>query len=340
MITSALGGRAGAASGRPPEFWGVAPSHPPNFIAGLVTGLLIIRFDILAGAGPFGSPLGGGIHAHGPVAGKRQNRADDRLVSQPLGRLSRPRGRRRTSTALDASAGRAKSKRSSSTRRTPGSSRRRWPNASSVVRRSAFASIRSWPRRRWPRAPAIRPDGRLNHHAAGPPYRRPTATPGQFFMPQCGLAPGFISIVARHLADWFDELDTLRMRVSGAAAISDQRASLQPHLVDRRTDQRILQSVRSDPRRAADRSAAAGGAGTILPRRRPLRGLQHLRRAAARLCETLEGRVRELNYQHHSLCRPSRPEVSSATNCGWASAASMLKGCSKTPCRSRIRTWS
>lgn len=32
-------------------------------------------------------------------------------------------------------------------------------------------------------------------------------------IPQCGLAPGFISIVAKSLADKFDTLDTLRMRV-------------------------------------------------------------------------------------------------------------------------------
>jgi saccharopine dehydrogenase-like NADP-dependent oxidoreductase len=33
------------------------------------------------------------------------------------------------------------------------------------------------------------------------------------FMPQCGLAPGFISIVANHVAAGFDTLDTVRMRV-------------------------------------------------------------------------------------------------------------------------------
>jgi saccharopine dehydrogenase-like NADP-dependent oxidoreductase len=33
------------------------------------------------------------------------------------------------------------------------------------------------------------------------------------FMPQCGLAPGFISIVANHLAGRFETLDTVRMRV-------------------------------------------------------------------------------------------------------------------------------
>ncbi len=37
--------------------------------------------------------------------------------------------------------------------------------------------------------------------------------PGQIFMPQCGLAPGFISIIANHLIDQFDSLDTVRMRV-------------------------------------------------------------------------------------------------------------------------------
>ncbi|HJN64928.1 MAG TPA: saccharopine dehydrogenase NADP-binding domain-containing protein, partial [Pirellulales bacterium] len=39
------------------------------------------------------------------------------------------------------------------------------------------------------------------------------AAPGQVFMPQCGLAPGFISIVAHHLCHPFDELDSVRMRV-------------------------------------------------------------------------------------------------------------------------------
>jgi saccharopine dehydrogenase-like NADP-dependent oxidoreductase len=37
--------------------------------------------------------------------------------------------------------------------------------------------------------------------------------PGQIFMPQCGLAPGFISIVANHVAQSFDQLHTVWMRV-------------------------------------------------------------------------------------------------------------------------------
>ena len=36
---------------------------------------------------------------------------------------------------------------------------------------------------------------------------------GQIFMPQCGLAPGFISILGNDVAQKFDELHTLKLRV-------------------------------------------------------------------------------------------------------------------------------
>jgi saccharopine dehydrogenase-like NADP-dependent oxidoreductase len=39
------------------------------------------------------------------------------------------------------------------------------------------------------------------------------ADDGQIFMPQCGLAPGFISIVANDLINWFERVETVRMRV-------------------------------------------------------------------------------------------------------------------------------
>lgn len=39
------------------------------------------------------------------------------------------------------------------------------------------------------------------------------ARQGQIFMPQCGLAPGFVSIAANHLAQNFQRLDEVRMRV-------------------------------------------------------------------------------------------------------------------------------
>ena len=40
----------------------------------------------------------------------------------------------------------------------------------------------------------------------------------QAFMPQCGLAPGFIGIVAYHLAQGFDTLDEIKMRVGALPA--------------------------------------------------------------------------------------------------------------------------
>lgn len=39
------------------------------------------------------------------------------------------------------------------------------------------------------------------------------ARPGQVFAPQCGLAPGFISIAAHDLTRWFDEPQFVQMRV-------------------------------------------------------------------------------------------------------------------------------
>ena len=39
------------------------------------------------------------------------------------------------------------------------------------------------------------------------------ARPGQIFMPQCGLAPGFIAIAGHHLTHGFERLDEVRLRV-------------------------------------------------------------------------------------------------------------------------------
>lgn len=39
------------------------------------------------------------------------------------------------------------------------------------------------------------------------------AREGQILMPQCGLAPGFVSIVAQHLIESLEEIDSVRMRV-------------------------------------------------------------------------------------------------------------------------------
>jgi saccharopine dehydrogenase-like NADP-dependent oxidoreductase len=122
------------------------------------------------------------------------------------------------------------------------------------------------------------------------------ASDGQIFMPQCGLAPGFISIVAQHLTKQFDSLDAVRMRVgalplfpTGALkynltwstdglineysnpcdAIQDGRiVELQPL---EGYEQFLLDGVRYEA------FNTSGGLGT--------------------LCETLDGRVRELNYK-------------------------------------------
>ncbi|MFC4995373.1 saccharopine dehydrogenase family protein [Rubritalea tangerina] len=40
-----------------------------------------------------------------------------------------------------------------------------------------------------------------------------SSSPPQIFVPQCGLAPGFIAIVAKHLAEQFDTVDSISMRV-------------------------------------------------------------------------------------------------------------------------------
>jgi len=40
-----------------------------------------------------------------------------------------------------------------------------------------------------------------------------TSKTGQIFVPQCGLAPGFIGILGSHMANQFEQLDTLKLRV-------------------------------------------------------------------------------------------------------------------------------
>ena len=73
--------------------------------------------------------------------------------------------------------------------------------------------------------------------------------PGRVVMPQCGLAPGFISIVASPPDQGVRRARHGAHARRRAAAVSVQRAEVQPDLVDRRADQRVLQPVRGDPRR-------------------------------------------------------------------------------------------
>ena len=134
------------------------------------------------------------------------------------------------------------------------------------------------------------------------------ARPGQIFMPQCGLAPGFVSIVARHLTHWFDELDTVRMRVgalpqfpsnqlkynltwSTDGLINEYCNPCEAIVAGKRTDVLALEGHEHFDLDGVRYEAfnTSGGLGT--------------------LCETLEGKVRELDYKtvrypgHRQLAR-------------------------------------
>jgi saccharopine dehydrogenase-like NADP-dependent oxidoreductase len=132
------------------------------------------------------------------------------------------------------------------------------------------------------------------------------AAEGQIFMPQCGLAPGFIGILAASMMNKFDRLDALRMRVGALPEYPHNH--LMYHMtwstegvineyckpcevIHRGLRQEVL-ALDGLERFAIDGVEyeafnTSGGLGT--------------------LCETLEGKVNELNYKtvrypgHHYL---------------------------------------
>lgn len=116
------------------------------------------------------------------------------------------------------------------------------------------------------------------------------------FMPQCGLAPGFVGIVAHHLAQGFDELHEVKMRV-GALPVFPTNA-LKYNLtwsVDGLVNEYIhpCEAIRDGQRTE------------VLP----LEGLEHFSLDGTEyeafntsgglgtLCETLAGHVRTLDYK-------------------------------------------
>jgi saccharopine dehydrogenase-like NADP-dependent oxidoreductase len=123
-----------------------------------------------------------------------------------------------------------------------------------------------------------------------------TARDGQVFMPQCGLAPGFISIVAAHLVRQFESVDSVRMRVG---ALPQFPTGGLKYNLTWSTDGLINEYC--NPCEAIH----DGQRIDLLP----LEGweefsLDGVRYEAfntsgglATLCDTLEGRVRELNYK-------------------------------------------
>jgi saccharopine dehydrogenase-like NADP-dependent oxidoreductase len=122
------------------------------------------------------------------------------------------------------------------------------------------------------------------------------AAEGQIFMPQCGLAPGFISIVTQHLTTWFEELDSVSMRVG---ALPQFPTGQLKYNLTWSTDGLINEYC--NPCDAIHNGKRI----EVLP----LEGLEEFSLDGVRyeafntsggigsLCDSLAGRVRELNYK-------------------------------------------
>jgi saccharopine dehydrogenase-like NADP-dependent oxidoreductase len=122
------------------------------------------------------------------------------------------------------------------------------------------------------------------------------ARPGQIFMPQCGLAPGFVSIAAHELTKSFESLDTVYMRVG---ALPQFPSNALMYNLTWSTDG-LINEYCNECEAIHDRRPIK-----VLP----LEGVEHFSLDGVRyeafntsgglgtLCETLEGRVRELNYK-------------------------------------------
>ena len=131
---------------------------------------------------------------------------------------------------------------------------------------------------------------------------------GTAFMPQCGLAPGFIGIVAHHLAQGFDSLQEVKMRVGALPAFPTN--SLKYNLT---------WSVDGLINEYCHPCEAIRGGRNIEVL--PLEGLEHFSLDGTEyeafntsgglgtLCETLAGRVQTLDYKsvrypgHRSLMK-------------------------------------
>ena len=123
-----------------------------------------------------------------------------------------------------------------------------------------------------------------------------SASPKSIVMPQCGLAPGFISIVANQLTQQFDKLDTVHMRVG---ALPQYPSNAMKYNLTWSTDGLINEYC--NPCEAIHDNRQI----EVLP----LEGLQTFSLNGVRYeafntsvglgtwCESLTGKVRELNYK-------------------------------------------
>ena len=122
------------------------------------------------------------------------------------------------------------------------------------------------------------------------------AAAGQIFMPQCGLAPGFISIVANQLIKSFDKIETVHMRVG---ALPQFPTGALKYNLTWSTDGLINEYC--NPCDAIHEGSRID----VLP----LEGFEHFSLDGVRyeafntsgglgtLCESLDGKVRDLNYK-------------------------------------------
>lgn len=134
------------------------------------------------------------------------------------------------------------------------------------------------------------------------------AASGQVFVPQCGLAPGFVTIVSKHVMEWFDEIDTIRMRVG---ALPQHPTNALSYNLTWSTDGLINEYCNPCEEIHAHE----------IKNRLPLEGLEQFTLdgnvyeafntsgGLGTLCETMHGQVRELNYKtirypgHHMLMK-------------------------------------
>jgi saccharopine dehydrogenase-like NADP-dependent oxidoreductase len=119
---------------------------------------------------------------------------------------------------------------------------------------------------------------------------------GQIFMPQCGLAPGFVSIAANYLTQGFERLEEVRLRVG---ALPQFPTNEMKYNLTWSTDGLINEY--GNPCEAIHEGKMI----EVLP----LEGLEHFSLdgidyeafntsgGVGTLCETLKGKVRTLNYK-------------------------------------------
>lgn len=123
-----------------------------------------------------------------------------------------------------------------------------------------------------------------------------SAKSGQIFMPQCGLAPGFVSIAAYHLTRDFEKLDNVRLRVGALPLFPTNEMK---YNLTWSTDGLINEY--GNPCEAIHEGKLL----EVLP----LEGLEHFSLdgvhyeafntsgGVGTLCETLDGKVRSLDYK-------------------------------------------